>query len=66
MLLAHRLSVNKEECSNTEYLCHFIFFDHEYSENKKLIIGNASIVAKGFGATDCQAGCGAHLLYLGI
>jgi len=42
------------------------FFDHECSENKKLIMGNASIVAKGFGATDCQAGCGAHLLYLGI
>ncbi|SVE06565.1 uncharacterized protein METZ01_LOCUS459419 [marine metagenome] len=28
-------------------------------------MGNTSIVSKGFGAADCQAGCGAHLLYLG-
>ena len=38
---------------------------HECSENKKLLMGNASIVAGGFGAADCQTDCAAHLLYLG-
>ena len=37
----------------------------ECSENKKLLMGNASIVAEGFRAADCQADCRAHLLYLG-
>ena len=37
---------------------------HECSENKKLLMGNASIVAEGFGATDCKSNCGSHLLFL--
>ncbi|MDP6499542.1 MAG: GIY-YIG nuclease family protein [Candidatus Marinimicrobia bacterium] len=40
-------------------------FSNECSENKKLLQGNALIVAAGFGASDCKNNCGAHLLYLG-
>ncbi len=39
-------------------------FSDECSENKKLLMGNASIVAEGFGATDCKSNCGSHLLFL--
>ncbi len=36
----------------------------ECIENQKLLQKHASIVVQGFGATDCQNDCGAHLLYL--
>mgnify|MGYP002725630298 CR=1 FL=1 len=39
-------------------------FSDECSENKKLLKGNASILAEGFGATDCKNDCGSHLLFL--
>jgi Uri superfamily endonuclease len=39
-------------------------FSDECSENKKLLMGNASIVAEGFGASDCKNDCGSHLLFL--
>ena len=39
-------------------------FSDECSENKKLLMENASIVAEGFGATDCKSNCGSHLLFL--
>jgi Uri superfamily endonuclease len=39
-------------------------FSDECSENKKLLMRNASIVAEGFGASDCKSNCGSHLLFL--
>ena len=36
----------------------------ECIENQKLLQKHTSIVARDFGATDCQNDCGAHLLYL--
>ena len=39
-------------------------FSDECSENKKLLMRNASIVATGFGASDCKNDCGSHLLFL--
>ena len=39
-------------------------FSDECSENKKLLMRNASIVATGFGASDCKSNCGSHLLFL--
>jgi len=38
--------------------------DDECIENQKLLKECASIVVKGFGATDCKSNCGAHLLFL--
>jgi Uri superfamily endonuclease len=38
--------------------------DDECVENQKLLKECASIVVKGFGATDCKSNCGSHLLFL--